>query len=465
VLGDLDPWREGLEQVGVELLAGVPSPRPDLVVAPHTLRRAAEAADCDMIILEGSASRRSGNEGYISRRFLARPAIEHPSLLLPLDAPVPARYAIDQWSVVDRGWKRVRALVARTLVERGLFPQLRSTITILTRTFGVPHIVKAAARFGIPDDAQWALTLGQGDVLSRNVFHIFAAGAKEPSWVIKFARIPGYREPFDRDERGLTLASSVATRVPTHAPRLLGRFEEAGLHASVESAATGRRLREWLSEPGPQAAKVRLIETIADWVVELGRKTSGPPEALAPERRRLTEEVVPQWSDRGARPDLAERLPSVNPVLQHNDLGSWNIVVANASFTALDWESARASGLPLWDLFYFLADALAVLDGSVSGEQRDEHTIPLFRGELPSSRILFRWTSRAVEAARVPPSAVGPIATLCWLHHSLSHVHRAAALEEFAVHVPSPIHGTERIAALWLGDPALGERWDRWQRD
>ena len=459
VLGDLDGWRSALRDLGVAVLDRPARDPADLVVAPAALHLAAERLGSDMLILEGRSPRPAT---YNSRRFLARPSLEQPSLLVPLDTPVPARYAIERWSVVPTRWKRIRARAAELLVERGRFPCLRSTVTVATRASTTPHVVAAAQKFGIPEDALSALTLGQGDVLSRNVFHVFPAGADEPEWVIKFARIPDYRDPFDRDERGLALVARVPDRLSQHAPRLIGRFQEHGLHASVETAAKGRRLRERLIEPGSRESKLRLVERVADWIVELGRETSGPPEALGQERRRLTEDVVAKWSAEGAPTNLAQSLPPLNPVLQHNDLGSWNIVVDERSFTVLDWESAQEAGLPLWDLFYFLADALAVLDGSIRGEERHLHTIRLFRGELPASRTLFAWTRRAVNAGSVPPDAVGAIATLCWLHHSLSHVHRTAAVNRFTTDVRPPIHGTERVAGLWLSDPVLGERWNRW---
>jgi Phosphotransferase enzyme family len=461
VLGDLQSWRAALLQVGVDVIDGS-GRRPDLVVAPATLHRQAESLAPEMLILEGRAVRPTA---YESRRFLARPGLEQPSLFVPLDAPIPARYAIERWSVIDTRWKRIRAATAAALVERRRFPRLGSTVTVATRTSAAPHILAAAEPFGVPREARWALTLGQGDVLSRNVFHVFPADGDEPEWVIKFARIPGYSDPFDRDERGLALAAAAAGRVAEHAPRLIGRFQEHGLHASIETAGKGRRLREHLLEPGPHSSKLRLVEKVAEWIIELGRETAGPNEALSEELARLDREVVTHWTGNGARSDLAQSLPSLNPVLQHNDLGSWNIVVNERSFTVLDWESARKAGLPLWDLFYFLADALAVLDGNVRGEQRHLHTIRLFRGELPSSRTLFAWTRRAVKANSVLPQAVGVIAMLCWLHHSLSHVHRSAAMGRFATDAPPTIHGTEGVADLWLSDPLLGERWMQWLKD
>jgi hypothetical protein len=202
---------------------------------------------------------------------------------------------------------------------------------------------------------------------------------------------------------------------------------------------------------------------VADWILEVGRRTSASADALVMERRRLEHEIVPRWHASGASSDLVARVPPVPAVVQHNDLGSWNIVIEASGFTVLDWESARERGLPLWDLFYFLADALAVLDGSTSGDKRHVHTARLFRGELSSSAMLFDWTRRAVAALEVPVEAVGKIATLCWLHHSLSHVRRSGLIASLANGSTEPVHGTENVAAAWLADPALGEGWDRWR--
>ena len=158
------------------------------------------------------------------------------------------------------------------------------------------------------------------------------------------------------------------------------------------------------------------------------------------------------------------RLPELRGVLQHNDLGTWNIVVRPGGFVAVDWESARRPGLPLWDLLYFLVDALPLLEGSTTSEQRVTEALRILRGESPSSPVLFDWLRRGVASAGVPEEAVGPIATLCWLHHGLSHVPRRAAAdraEPGSSADPSPI---DLLAPRWLLDPALGPTWNAWRR-
>ena len=84
-------------------------------------------------------------------------------------------------------------------------------------------------------------------------------------------------------------------------------------------------------------------------------------------------------------------------VLQHNDLGTWNVVSDDGDFVVVDWENVRQSALPLWDLLYFLGDAFVLLDGSHDPERLPMRIARLFAGEAPSSPLLFSWVRRAAE--------------------------------------------------------------------
>ena len=456
VLGDLDAWREGLELVGVEVTeAG----RPDLAVAPPELVDDAVATGADAIAVEGGGARALARAGYHVTHYLPRPRIENPTLLLALAHGDAARYAALHATGSRSGWRAARNRVAASLLKRRLLPARGGALTIGLRRPAPPLMIAAAGDLGVPRDAQWFMTLGRGDQLSRNVFHLFEPGAAAPSWVLKFVRTPGYRDPFDRDERGLRLAAASPVAA-AHAPRLVGRFDADGLDASLETAGQGELLARLLGGSG--ADKIRRIEEIARWIVDLGAETRTDAAALEPERERLLRKVVPSWTEQGATADLVHSLPPISPVLQHNDLGSWNVLVDDRSFTAVDWESAREHGLPLWDLAYFLTDVLAPLDAPAS-ERPEDRVVRLYRGEHPHSRRLFEWITRAVDATAVPHDAVGRIITLGWLHHGLSHFHRRAALErEQAIGYPSP-PPLERLATVWLTTPGLGPGWDRWR--
>jgi hypothetical protein len=323
--------------------------------------------------------------------------------------------------------------------------------------------VAAAGELGVPGDLGWFLTFGQGDSLSRNAFQLFRPASDRPEWILKFARVQGYSERFADDERGLVLAHAAGGAVAAHVPSLCGRFEVDGLHASLETAATGRRLRDLLSTPGERGAKVQLIDRIGDWILELGRRTQRPAEALEPERERLRTDVGPSWRELGVPSGLADDLPPLPAVSQHNDLGTWNVVADGENFVVVDWENAREIGLPLWDLLYFLADAFVHLDAPAAPEELPARIAALFAGEAPSSPLLFAWVRRAAEATGVPADSVGTVATLCWLSHSLSVRSHNLDLAAFTPGDPPRVHGLEGIARAWMAHPALGPNWSVWR--
>jgi hypothetical protein len=464
VLDGLEEWEAGLVSAGIEVSDDASEP-PDVAVAPARLAAEARSTRARSIILEGSRKRALNTGNYRARRFLLRPTRQRPTLALPLDQPTAVSYALEQWSVVDRRWKRARAWVARELVSHGLFPSWASpVVTVATQDPGPPVLVAAARNLGVPTDASWFLTFGQGDALSRNAFQLFRAGRDDPEWVLKFARVAGYSERFDNDERGLQLARDAGGAVAAHAPRLVGRFNVDGVHASVETFAAGKRLRDALLMPGDRAAKLRLIERIGDWILELGRLTEAPPETLRPELDRLRNEVVPRWRDLGARSALVDDLPPLAAVAQHNDLGAWNVVTQDDEFVVLDWENVRPAALPLWDLLYFVGNALVLLDyGPYAPEELAKRMARLFAGETSLSPVLFSWLRRGADAAAVPLEAVPAIATLCWLSHSLSAGQHNVDIATFTPRDPPRMHGLEGVAEAWMAHPALGPGWSVWR--
>ena len=466
MLGRLEEWRTGLMSAGIEVSDGSSNREPtDLVVSPARLAAEARSTRARSIIVEGSRERPFRRSDYEARRLILRPTRSRPTLALPLDQPTPVSYALERWSVVDRRWKRARMLAARALVSQGRFPPWASpVVTVATRAAGPPALVAAAGELGVPGDANWFLTFGQGDALSRNAFQLFRASSDQPEWILKFARVAGYSERFDNDERGLRLAQAAGGVVAAHAPRLVGRFDLDGVHASLETAATGSRLRDILLTPGDRSVKLRVIERIGAWILELGRLTQTSPEALGAERTRLRSEVIARSSELGVRSELVDDLPPLPAVAQHNDLGTWNVVADGSDFVVVDWENAREAAMPLWDLLYFLGNAFVLLDASDAPALLPARIVRLFAGEAPSSPLLFSWVRRALEIAAVPPDSVGAIATLCWLSHSLSADVHNVDLVAFTPQDPPRMHGLEGIAQAWMAHPALGPSWNTWRR-
>ncbi|MGH3072976.1 MAG: aminoglycoside phosphotransferase family protein [Gaiellaceae bacterium] len=432
----------------------------DLAVASAPFAGPAVATGAGMVVVERGRRPSLGSYGLTNRAYLALPSVEAPTFFLPLDCPAALRYALRESLAPPARWKRVRNRLLEPALARGLAPASR-LVNVAQRGHGEPFLVAAAHDLGIPRTIEWFLAAGQGDALSRGVFQVFERDALEPRWALKFARVPDYAEPFDRDERGLRLAHEVGGPIVEHAPHFLGRLVAGGLHASLESAAVGQRLIGFLHTAAPRREKLRAIEAVAGWTLAVARHTRAAPARLEPERDRLRQHVLPKWP--GAPAELADELAAVPGVFQHRDLGSWNVVVRPGGFTVLDWEDAVLDAPPLWDLWYLLEDALAHLDGAAGPDARESHFVRLFRGELPASAILFRWTRQTVEVLDLPVDVVSTLATLCWLNEGLGHHERVSAIERYAPGTERARTQHERMGELWLSTPGLGLGWNAWR--
>lgn len=447
----------GLTDAGVAV-HGPGSAAVDLVVADaQDADRALRVPARSYLLLGRPAAR--GVRGRAVTRLLVRGDVSAPMTVVPMLPPQALEHYLSVMTTSSSTLRRLRSRTVASVVKRGL-PTARlvpasNLVTSIASASGrglAPEMVAAARECGVPSDVHWALALGRGDDLQRAVFHLLAES--ELRWVLKFSRVAGADASFFRDEAGLRVVSSAGGAAAAHAPSHLGRFEVSGLAASVETAAPGRPLLGML--PGRPVA---LLDAIAEWVVRVGEETSTPPAALHSERDRLTREVLPRWRAHGVPRDLVSALPAVPGVLQHNDLGSWNIVTDGRSFTAVDWESARSVGMPMWDLVYLLADALVRMEGPADPDTQLRRCLDLFRGRSPLSSTLFGWVRTAVRRLGLPPESVGPLTTLCWLHHGLSADTRGDALGHAAA---APLGHLARLAEPWLADPALGPTWSAW---
>jgi hypothetical protein len=445
---------QAFERVGVEVVER----GGQLAYGPLTTVDGAEA-----LAIEGPDARRAlRRAGLSARAFLPLPDLERTSVVLPLDQPRPAAYAVRHWGGRPDRRRALRNRIAPMLLARGIAPPGRARLSVGVRRPGPPFLVAAAAELGVPADAELFLSPGASDLLSRGVLHVFAPGEREPRWAIKFSRVAGNVAPFDREEQGLRVAVEAGEVVSARAPRLLGRFTAGGAPASLETAALGERLVSLLESTDRRAAKLEALDRIAGWLLDVARRTA-VPGALGGELERLRSTVLPAWAHAGAGEELLEGLDELPAVFVHNDLGSWNILADGTSFTAVDWEGARRHGMPLWDLVYFLAYATIPLDG-VPVEHATDAMVDLFLGRGPSSAFVLGWIRRAAAALELEPGAVGRLAATSWLHHGLSRDARRAAVGRAGGTPSDGLASVPReLAARWLTEPGLGPDWSAWR--
>src|SRR5439155_26614061 len=136
----LESWRDGLAEAGVEIVEG----RADLAI----VRASDRLPDAEAFVVVGRGGRRALRGQGRMRRYVALPAPREPHLLLPVDHPSVASYAIRQWTVPGSALRRRRNDLARLAISLGAFPGLARSITVAAGE-GPSFVVAAAADFGV----------------------------------------------------------------------------------------------------------------------------------------------------------------------------------------------------------------------------------------------------------------------------------------------------------------------------
>jgi hypothetical protein len=377
-------------------------------------------------LLPAGGSGGGGGDGG-ERRYLALPDATSPTLLVELSSPFRAAGAVLQWGDIHgpRDLLRHAASAAGIAAHR---PRPGTPIVSVPGG-GVPAILEAMPSHGVGRAAWWYVALTRGSSLRRGVFFVRLDGGRRV--VVKFARARGQTGKFDREEAGLSLVAAAGGVVAARAPRSLARFDVDGYPVCVQTAAPGQDLGQLLRGPLPRAVKIRALERVVAWLLDVARTTRGE---------------VGRYG--------------VPTVFAHGDLADGNVMVTLRSMSVVDWERARADGVPLWDLLYFAVNTLPLLDGVAGLEQTLAYLVSLFRGEQgASSALLFRWVRSYVEAAGLPPDAVGELAGACWRDHAerVDLMRDEAAAE----HAAWPLMAM--LGEVWSSDPAFAVRWTLWR--
>lgn len=400
--------------------------------------------------------------GFSVRRYLALPPAS-PRVYVPAGSRPAVRAVFDAHVAPVRPRLRAArglAVAAAPLAARAV---PRVSVLVASRSDRPPFPLAAAREVGLDPASPWYLWSPDGrpeDKLA--LFHVLG---DEPA-VVAVAHFEEQQQLVDDHLRGRSAAVDAGSIVTAHVPALVGSFTAEGLPALATRRAPGHPLEQLLRRGEARG----LVETIVDWLCDVARTTTAPPETLAELRQRLCLRVVPEWSALGADAEQLDRaIEDVSATFAHGDLHPRNVIVDGAQFQLIDLDRAQRHGFPLWDLWFFLADAYAVLDGATD---RVAHFADLFGGRVTGSTALFDATRRVAQAAGVPLAVVPALATLCWLDLGLPRWLVSddphGSLPEWATGRPvlEQLLAYDRIATRaavrWLEDPALGSGWAAW---
>jgi hypothetical protein len=260
----------------------------------------------------------------------------------------------------------------------------------------------------------------------------FARGASAPDLAVKTAFDGPGRERLRRERQALeelgpdAAGAGAAVPVPQPtAPHLLATRVIGGRPAEAVLAREPERLES-------------LARSVANWLLRWNCATSSTVVATT----TLLDDVLVGPADRAvgaglATPDYAQALRALAQRLEgrplvvtagHNDLTMANVMDAGEAIGILDWEEAVPAGLPLRDLWYALADALACAHRLTHAAAVDE----LVRSRYVAPPALAQ--APAVHAAALGLSqdqaALGFHA--CWLHHAGNELDRRRSDGPFA---------------------------------
>ena len=322
--------------------------------------------------------------------------------------------------------RRRRRRLARLVEERGAL-RLDDGTGHVDRP---PAYVRAAATAaGLDlDDYRWAL-LDPGSYSTKKILlFLVGPGRDSPDIVVKLVRERRFNRRLEGAWQALTELQDRAPELARLGPRPIFLGHHAGLALMAESIVEGVPVKRRLSAD----PRDPLIATVVDRLVSLGIATAdssvAEPAAIATELgdmvQRYTAIYGPSRAERQVLAAAVARIgASAGPiplVLQHGDVGSWNVLIgSDGEPTLIDWEAAVPYGMPLWDLFYFVRSA-AVGVGRKNGT-RDalagaQHR--LFEAG-PMASLLAQAVDRFCAGTGLDRELVEPLFQLCWLHRAL----------------------------------------------
>jgi hypothetical protein len=166
----------------------------------------------------------------------------------------------------------------------------------------------------------------------------------------------------------------------------------------------------------------------------------GGPSA---EERRVLTDAVAALCD-------AQDLPLV---LEHGDLGVWNVLVRlDGRPAVLDWEAGVPRGMPMWDLLYLLRSYAA--SSTRAGADRARAVLDLLEGRPPLGDSFIGATAQYASALRLDPSLLVPLLLTCWMHRA----QKEASRRDDGPYRRLLRHSVEERQSLRVGTTADGHR-------
>jgi hypothetical protein len=332
-----------------------------------------------------------------------------------------------------RPWRHIlgQEIGAHQRVRRGLLLATRLPSGVLAES--LPGTALVARRPGAAPLGAWLERLG-GDTRATAQVAALTSWRGPGGPVVLFCFADGENHPWGvakvgpdslREAEQLERLGESARAAGAHVPRLLASGPAGRSAAIVESAVGGRPAARVL-----ERAPARLSEIaggIAAWLQRWSTATARPvPAAGRIERELLGSDVLRYDLPASYRDWLADRCAAlagtaVPLVAAHHDLTMWNVRLDDTGrFGLLDWAEAESEALPVTDLYYAVADAVAACDG--------------YRDRVAAARapIVEPLAERLGASLELSPAVAEVCLHACWLRHAANEREAGGAERPFA---------------------------------
>lgn len=352
---------------------------------------------------------------------------------------------------LKRGLRQVARVAGVTMLSQFEMAEraLNQHTTLLTRRGVLASVSRDAASFlqGPPQylcelayengiditHHRWGI-VASGDYSSRKVLcFLFSEHESKPEYIVKMVRHPRFNARLENEVRALTLLRQMDQIDLDTIPQIAfaGHHAQLAMVGETHLGGTPFRQRTTYREDclyGNEAI---------NWIAQLGEASAASASIDAREVGESLQyllsrfqTIYPLLPDESAF--LEQQLQhfydaeyAIPAVFQHGDPGTWNMLVQdNGKLAVLDWEAAEPTGLPLWDLFYFLRSFAAGAARKEGITDRIQGFRKHFLGDTGINRLVNEATWHYAERIGLAPQFVQPLFYSCWMHRALKEATR-----------------------------------------
>lgn len=286
----------------------------------------------------------------------------------------------------------------------------------------------------------WGLS-APGNYNSRKVlFFLFnrhqeSGGSQRLEHIVKTVRDPSLNARLENEHRALKFLHERGIGTRKTIPEVIFFGYHSQLAVVGETVVEGEPFRDrtWTTVECPFA------RAVIDWLIYLGEATVDYTSATARQVADGLDTLFSRFSkiyrlslsqNEYLTRQIAVVRNSLDPfplLLQHGDLGPWNILVTpDEEIGVLDWEAAEIKGMPLWDLFYFMRSFGLDIARAHGTQDHHDGLDLLFLTDSPVNLLFTKSTERYCHQIGLKRELIVPLFYTCWMHRALKEASRLA---------------------------------------